>query len=181
MNTSALAKQFAKFRVENPKIQLTKKEEIMSKDKEKRPCESCGQVKPLNSHLGKLVCPSCSGMRGVINQRPQVVVDALREMMGSLCQFLTADEWRQAEERGKNDGPVFRGEDPVPGTKIISMEGKELIQGLQEQLIARDTELTEARGEISSLGEDIQEYIATVKELRELIGSMSRTNMELIR
>lgn len=154
VDNKTLAKHFMRFRRDNQK-----KEVPMSSDREKRPCEGCGQVKPLSTSYEKLVCASCINVRGSAKLRPESVVGALREFHGSLVKWLTNDE--------------------LGGLKVSWGVGSELtmVDMVEDQPAPNDYQ--EVMAEVARLREENKSLSAQLDDTRNALLNRSASNVNL--
>ena len=94
MTTKEKAEMFLKLR-DRKSFETKSPKEVVVAKKEKRECESCGQLKELTSNYGKLVCPTCSTMRGCARLRPKSVIDSFREF-NNISEYLTEEDIKKA-------------------------------------------------------------------------------------
>lgn len=86
-------------------LTITREEEDVARDKEKKACELCGQVKQLSTHFDKLVCSSCQVMRGVVKNRPESVFACIRDLH-DITEFLTGEEKHKVIVTSKEQQPA---------------------------------------------------------------------------
>ena len=72
-------------------LTITREEEEVARDREKKACELCGQVKQLSTHYDKLVCSSCCVVQGVVRNRPDSVFACIRDCH-DITEYLTGEE-----------------------------------------------------------------------------------------
>ena len=55
-------------------------------------CEACGEQKTLNANRGKQICSSCGALYGAANNRPELVLQILKEMKPELFNAAPAQD-----------------------------------------------------------------------------------------
>jgi len=140
-------------------------------------CQLCDRRKQLSNSNGKMLCSTCAVIVTAVKQRPESVVDALREFNnGSLVPFLTAEESQQVVEIAGIVQPVERDDTAAQALSLKCAENKNTIISMTETI-------DKLKHERSSLTISAQNLNADNEALRELIKelqpSLSETTKKL--
>lgn len=86
-------------------------------------CEACGEEKTLSSNRGKEICSSCTALYGAANNRPELVLQILRELKPELLDARLPEQdnvseleqqlYRSREYAHEMEGKLMAAEDRI--------------------------------------------------------------------
>ena len=94
-------------------------------DQEQKICEQCGkEVATLKKAYGKQVCSTCGIVRGVVKNRPEIVVSMFSEIYGEETAILRAGLLEKTQEEAPEGGRLLISETQITDIALAALRGE---------------------------------------------------------